>query len=274
MSSNLSGLIGKQNRHADHLISILINDVLPEFVCRYDGQNMGFHGSDLGKKRHEELLARTPEMNAESICSIGENGFYVCSVMDPSRKYLVDLSNQSCDCPDWPRVRLCKHVTTVAHFFGREDQQIQVELIVPKSKAHAPAPSSQEESPGEHSDVSATSASILQNVINVSRDFLNDVPGSQGTAQSLRMVEAHLTAIVHNAHTSENPLPDQESILPNQGTWSETTKRMGATQRQKQPHLALPNPPEAPATARIGDLNHKQQHVKFTDPYSGGVRTG
>ena len=267
-------LEGKRNRRADHLVSILIKDVIPEFVCRYNGQNLGFHGSDLGKKRREELLARTPEMNAESIRSVGDNGFYVRSVTDPSREYLVDLSKQSCDCPDWPRVWLCKHVTAVAHFFGRKDQQIEVELIIPKSTAPAPAPSSREESPGEHSDASAASASILQNVINVSRDFLNNVPGSQGTARSLRMVEAHLTAVVRNARTLENPLPDQESILPNQGTWSETAKRMGATRRRKRPRLALPNPPEALAPARIGDLNCKQPRVKFTDPYSGGVRSG
>ena len=221
-------LEGKRNRHANHLITILIKNVEAEYVCHYDGQNMGFHGSDLGKEHHEELLVRTPEMNAESIRTVGNNGFYVHSVTDPSREYLVDLGKQSCDCPDWPRVRLCKHVTAMAHFFGHKDQQIEVELIVPKSTAPAPAPSSREESPGERSNASAASASILQNVINISRDFLNNVPGSQGTARSLWMVKAHLTAVVCNAHTSENPLPGQESILPNQGTWSETAKRMGA----------------------------------------------
>ena len=55
--------------------------------------------------------------------------------------------------------------------------------------------------------------------------------------------------------------------------WAETTKCMGATQGQKQ---ARDNTEESkpPATARISNLNRKQAHVKFTDPYSGGVSSG
>jgi len=95
--------------------------MLPEYVAHYDSQDNRFHGADLAKKHQKEIHARTPEMNTESIHSLGGDRFCVQSEMDPSRTYLVDLSNQSCDCLDWPRVELCKHITAVAHFFGHND---------------------------------------------------------------------------------------------------------------------------------------------------------
>ncbi len=156
--------------------------MLPEYVARYDSQDNGFHGADLAEKRQKEIHARTPEMNAESIRGLGGDRFRVQSETDPSRTYLVDLSNQSCDCLDWPRVELCKHVTAVAHFFGHNDQQMgAVEDTVPKM-----ALPTWEGSPDVCSDVSsdasAATASILENVITVSREFLNDgVPLSPGT---------------------------------------------------------------------------------------------
>jgi hypothetical protein len=178
-------------------------------------------------------------MNAKTIHSVGSDRFYVQSVTDPSHKYLMDLGKQSCDCPDWPRVQLCKHITAVAHFFGHKDQQIEVVPAVPKS-APLSHPPIWEDSPGERSDASA---SILQNVINVSKDFLSDsAPSSPGTVKSLQMVEAHLTAIIHNSRTSDSPLPDKESIPPNQCMWTKTTERMGATRQRSNPTLTPHHP--------------------------------
>ncbi len=81
-------------------------------------------------------------------------------------------------------------------------------------------------SAGTRSEVSA--ASILENVIAISRALLSDgALSSLETIRSLQMVESHLTAIVQNACSSEGPLPDKDAIPPNQGTWSETAERMG-----------------------------------------------
>ena len=82
--------------------------------------------------------------------------------------------------------------------------------------------------PDAGSDASA--ASILENVISVSRAFLSDcVPSSPGTVHSLHIVESHLTAVIQHSHSLESPLPDKEAIPPNQhNTWAETAERMGA----------------------------------------------
>ncbi|KAH8980321.1 hypothetical protein EDB92DRAFT_1777684, partial [Lactarius akahatsu] len=51
-------LDGKRNRHADHLIHVLINDMLPNYIARCDSQEKGFQGPDLANKRRKEILAR------------------------------------------------------------------------------------------------------------------------------------------------------------------------------------------------------------------------
>jgi hypothetical protein len=121
------------------------------------------------------------------------------------------------------------------------------------------------------SDVSAVP--ILENLISVSREFLSDGPPlSPGTVRSLRMVETHLTAVIQNSRASQSPLPDKESIPPNQLGWTETAEQMGAKQ-WKRPHPTNTSP-AAPATEQIENLNQKQAHMKNTDSYSGGLWSG
>ncbi len=208
-------------------------------------------------------------MNAESICDLGDDRFYVQSVTHSSRRYLVGLGTQSCDCADWPRVRLCKHVTAVAHFFGNGDQQMGAVVdTVPET-----AQPIWESSVGDQSDMSAES--ILENVIAVSRELLNDgAPSSPETVRNLQMVETHLTAVVHNSCSSESPLPEKDAIPPNQGTWTKTAERMGAKRQRRRPRPTIASSPEPPATERIGGLNRKKPRVKITDPYSGGLSSG
>ncbi len=205
-------------------------------------------------------------MNAKSIHKLGDDQFNVQSTQ-AARMYLVKLGTQSCDCPDWPRVQLCKHVTAIAHFFGNGDQKI--ELDVPKT---VQAQSNWEGLADMRSEVSATS--ILENVIAVSRALLSDgALSSLETIRSLQMVESHLTTIVQNACSSEGPLLDKDAIPPNQGTWSKTAKRMGAKRHQRRCPATMSSP-EPPATEHIGGLNRKKPRVRIMDPYSGRLSSG
>ena len=108
----------KWNCRADHLIYMLKEEMLPYYEARHNSQELGFEGSNLAEKRRKEILARSPEVPAKSIRVQGDGDhYYVQSVTDPSRTYLVKLCNKSCDCADWLRVWLCKHITAVNHFF-------------------------------------------------------------------------------------------------------------------------------------------------------------
>ena len=87
---------------------------------------------DLTKKQCKEIVTQTPELSTSSIQSLGSECFYMQSVLDMckmylvnlgkdslldlSKKYLIDHSKDSCNCLDWLRVWLCKHIIAVAHF--------------------------------------------------------------------------------------------------------------------------------------------------------------
>src|SRR6266404_5783457 len=238
---------------------ILVNEMIPSYQIIQDRYQLEFEGLNLEVKHRMEILARTLEINAENIRGLGTSDrFYIQSVTDPSCEYLVDLNNCSCDCPDWPRVCLCKHLTAVVHFFRHGNQQFGEE-----DEGTTTTPPGRDGSPDAHSDSSANSThtnSIVKGLIAVSSDFLDDNIASSASATTVRdweMLQVHLNAVVQiSCHPNSPPLPDNEAIPPNQGAgWTKTTERMGAT-RQKRRRSGTVSSPEPSATARIGDLNH------------------
>ena len=252
--------------------------MLPCYENRCHHQEWQFDGADLAKKQCKEICVRALEISDDSIQSLGNRRFYVRSATDLAKMYLVDLSKdrtsvmstthlidygkEFCDCSDWLRVRLCKHIIAIAHFHAEE------------TNTPNPAPQVHEHS---HSDSStgshASAVPILEKMISVFRDYLSDgLPSSPGTVQSLWLVESYLTAVIQHARSSNSPLPDRESLPPNQRTWTQTAEQMGAN-RCKRPWPTNPSP-TAPATEQIGPLNRKQPHIKNTDPYSSSLWSG
>ena len=262
----------KRNRRADHLIYTLKEEMLPYYETRHNGQELGFDSSNLAQKCRKEILARSPDVPAECIRAQGDSDhYYVQSVMDPSCTYLVKLCEKSCDCPDWPRVQLCKHVAAISHFFETVELTFESVDLAIETINSAVALVEMEDSEDSRSDASAT---ILEKVISVSREFLSDgAPSSPDTVRSLQVVEAHLTAVVQSSRSLESLLPDKEEIPPNQHSWTETAQQMGV-QRQKQCHPATTSSTEPSATQHIGELNHKRPCLQDKDPYSGGMNLG
>ena len=165
-------------------------------------------------------------MSADAIRSLGSRRFYVRLAADSAKMYLVDLSKDhsvdtsksyliehgkdSCDCPDWPRVRLCKHIAATAHFFAGTPDTWPALDSVPERSQNAPL---------AVSSASDMAVPILENLISVSKELLSDGPPSlPGTVQSLRLVESHLTAIAQSSRASQSPLPDRETLPPVQQT--------------------------------------------------------
>ena len=269
-------LDGKRNRRVDHLIHTLVTIMVPSYAVQHIRQELGFEGLNLPDKRCKELLAQSPEINALGISPLGDDQFKVPSATS-TRIYLVDLRTASCDCPDWPRIQLCKHVAAVAHFFGNGHQQIDIK-VSPRARPIREGLISLNTAAAQ-----ASATSILKSVIAVSQALLSDGElSSPETVRSLEMVESHLTAIAHCSPSSENPsdnpLPEKESIPPKQGSkWSDTAARMGAKRQWKRPRPATmlsSDPLELPATELIGELNCKKARIQIMDPYSGGVSSG
>ena len=221
--------------------------MLPHYIARCHSQDLGFKGPNLAEKRREQIRVQAADMNADCIRELGGDRFHVDLATDSTRRYLVDLSDKTCDCPDWPRVRLCKHVSAVEHHFGNNIQQ----MGAADNEALPITPPPNQEASDAHAG--AATASILENVISVSRDALNNsIPSSTETVRSLREVEAHLTAVVRSTRSTESPVPDKEDVPPNQRSsmWAETAKRMGATRGKKRARASSNTPPELSRTHR------------------------
>ena len=165
--------------------------MLPRYKNHCCHQEQQFDGTDLAKKQRKEIYMRAPEISNDSIQSLGNGCFYVQSTMDLAKMYLVDLSKdhtsvmstghlidyskETCDCPDWLSVQLCKHIAAIAHFHTE------------KTNVPNPAPQVHERSRGDSSMVSNASAiPILEMMISVSRDYLSDgLPSLPGIVWSL-----------------------------------------------------------------------------------------
>ena len=215
--------------------------MLPAFERRCHCQERAFDGADLAEKQRKAICVHAPEMSAESIQSLGREHFYVRSTSDPEKMYLVDLAKDCsqdlsidylirygkdcCDCLDWPKARLCKHIAAIAHSHMLVNTVQPMALNTVSQGCEKLLDSNGSKSPASD----ASTVPILENLISVSRDYLSDAPlSSPGTVHSLRLVESHLMAVLQTSWASESPLPDRESLLPNQHTWTETAEQMGA----------------------------------------------
>ena len=179
----------KRYHHADHLIYTLKEETLLYYKTCHNSQELRFEGSNLAQKCCKQILARSPEVPVESIhVQEDRDRYYMQSVMDPLCTYQVKLCDKSCDCPDWPRVWLCKHVTTISHFFETVELTFEtVKLVINSSRTPetinlAVAPVELEDSADSHSNASAMA--ILESVISVSKEFLsNGTPSPPDTVR-------------------------------------------------------------------------------------------
>ena len=196
--------------------------MLPAYERRCHCQEREFDGVNLAEKQCKAICARAPEMSADSIQPLGSECFYVRSASDPKKMYLIglgkdrssDLSDDyliangkdCCDCPDWPRAWLCKHIAVIAcsHTLANDTTQSMVPNTI--SQEHE---SSQDSYHGKSPASDASAIPILEHLITVFRDYLSDTPlSSPRTVRSLRLVESHLMAVLQSLRALQSPLPN------------------------------------------------------------------
>jgi hypothetical protein len=101
---------------------VLLADVVPEIEDCYKWQEMGMHGANLEEEHKAEICACAPEIPLKLIEQFDQEHFFVCS-SNQEKKYTVNSNLNSCDCLDFPRVRLCKHLVAVRHHFVIPDPE-------------------------------------------------------------------------------------------------------------------------------------------------------
>ncbi|KAJ6496885.1 hypothetical protein DFH09DRAFT_945727 [Mycena vulgaris] len=110
-------LHGKRNRRLDHLLSTLLNDVLPYYALKQRRQELGFEGPDIEVKKRRRIVQESKSYTKVDIEQVSEGNYLVKSKSDPSKTYEVDLDTYTCNCLDYPLISYCKHICAVQTLF-------------------------------------------------------------------------------------------------------------------------------------------------------------
>ena len=152
-------------------------------------------------------------------------------------KYTIDLDLYSCDCPMFPLIRFCKHISAVQRYFGRSGASA--------SLFDSPSPAAEHPSPIPSSSLEPSPLDVLNS--DAVPERIHD------TVQKLERIAARLRENVSpcfslvNLNTALNEclavlgllsdagvLPVHQKVAPNVRTWNETKKVMPVVKtRQK-----------------------------------------
>ena len=163
----------------DHLIHTLIMEFLPNLEIHYKWQMLGMEGPNLAKKCHRQILMRASKTPLDKIQNIDNSHFKVQS-SNTNWYYNTDLVTTTCDCSDFPRICLCKHIAGVVHFFGGADLRPRPpgnedstsepsELVMPKSPA-------QKDGSLCHVNDTASFISTANEIICLTQQLISNVP--------------------------------------------------------------------------------------------------
>jgi hypothetical protein len=101
----------------DHLIHTLVTQIVPYYQNRHERQIIGLEGPDLAGQRERQLLSNARNTLPDSIQQFDDITFHVASQSRPHSYYEINLDCGTCNCPDFPRIRYCKHLASISVHF-------------------------------------------------------------------------------------------------------------------------------------------------------------
>ena len=249
--------------------------MVPYYQNRHARQIVGLEGPDLAGQRHRQLMTGARGTTRDSIQQFDCTQFHVASESQPGAYYEINLDRSTCNCPDFPRSRFCKHLAAInvhfPHLCKQEsgppsDPDFGGLLDQPEC---VPTPEVRRtSSPQESLQKLMQDIKLLSHQLD---DKISDLTDESAPAvmEAIRSVKYSLTAAIASTQGSR-ALPDKEDVPPNQNSWTETAERMGTKRAPKRCRL----PDEHGLTARsIGVPKGKRKRL-YTDPYAGGGRSG
>src|SRR5229473_6334682 len=259
-------LEGKRNRHVDHLVHTLVVEFISDLEMRHKRQELGMHSGDLAEQHHQQILRRAPETPLTQIRKIDNLHFEVQS-SNSNKFHHINLVTTTCSCSDFPHIQLCKHITTVVHFFGGVDLRPQpLDNVGSASELVAPCSPVQQDG----SNDSAAIQSIINDIFSLSQGLVLKGPSDPRIAKSLNLlntIRSGLNGLVFPAGDGSH-LPEKENIAPNQHSWPETAMRMGVKWNNKRTNGKVDS---ALTAQHIGEPNCKR--TADDDPYGAGKQS-
>ncbi|KAJ7846440.1 hypothetical protein B0H14DRAFT_2280555, partial [Mycena olivaceomarginata] len=238
-------LQGKRNRHMDHLISTLVNDVLPYYALKQRRQDLGFEGINIEVRKRQDILKRSEVYVAADIEPTEDTRYLVRSKSNLSQSYLVDISTYTCTCLDFPLISFCKHIAAVQRLFNeivhtvafgsdtRQDDQGHLAAssdsdtvsIASNNSEDVPQPSA---SPAPKRGVLTILVQKLETLaarLHRPRTKASDLP-------TLSTFETHLEAMLTATDTG-SILPTAQRVNSNVNGWRSTQQSMGVMPKAK-----------------------------------------
>ena len=263
-------LNGKRNRHVDHIVKTLVKDLMSNVSNLHKRQVAGLEGLDLEGTRRQQILATASSMSADSIHHVGGTKFNVASQSNPGHCYAINLTQSTCDCNDFPRIRHCKHIAAIRVHFPQlcapspSCANGSGRSAVPERVRAPDRPNQAPRSEEDGVDI------LLKDIYVLCHELSAVTDHATLDLQVLKSVKYSLKAAVASADGSR-ALPEKDVFNPNQKTWAETAERMGvrkASKRKQRPVGGDTNTERC-----IGAVKGKRTR-KISDPYAGGERSG
>jgi hypothetical protein len=110
---------GKCNWCVDHFIHIITNDFLPSFQIWHKRQIARLEGLDLEGQHRRNILSSTRNISRDSIHQVDSTTFFVAFQSRLGVQYPINLTQCTCSCSDFPRIRYRKHIAAVNVHFPR-----------------------------------------------------------------------------------------------------------------------------------------------------------
>jgi len=217
---------GKRNRRVNYIIKTLVKKFVPDFQIRHEQQTVGLEGWGLEDKHQQQILVSARNIPLDSIHQVNDTELSVASKSYPGHCYLVDLSNSTCDCDcdDFLRIRFCKHIAAVNVYFPElfpEPERSSSPEIPECARIQDPPPSA----PG--SDANEEHVVLLKDITTLCQQLMAVSDEATPNVQTLESVKFSLNAAIALANGTQ-AFPEKENFNPNQKTWAETAKHMGA----------------------------------------------
>ena len=252
--------------------------MVPYYQIRHERQIVGLEGPDLAGQRRRQLMTGARDTTRDSIQQFDSTQFHVASESRPGAYYEINLDQSTCNCPDFPRSRFCKHLAAInvhfPHLCKQESSSPTAPcdpefggLLNPPDRVLTPeirrTSSPQEGLQKLIQDIKSLSHQLYDKISDLTDE---SVPG---VMEAIRSVKYSLTAAIASTQGSR-ALPNKENVPPNQNSWTETAERMGTKRAPKRRRL----PDEHGLTARSIGVPKGKRKCLYTDPYAGGGRSG
>ncbi|KAJ7331448.1 hypothetical protein DFH08DRAFT_651061, partial [Mycena albidolilacea] len=215
-------LQGKRNRRIDHLLHILVEQVLLYYSLKQRRQDLGFEGPDVEVKKRQDIKRRSQVYVKDDIKQVKDTKYLVPSQSSPSKLYEVDINTYTCNYLNFPLIAYCKHICAVQRLFDEASDQAAATSQVPDPSAPSPTPSPPL---ALHHETPACNPLILlaEKMELLAAHLCRS--GRKGTL-SLPNLEAALDAMLIETYNS-GVLPSSIHVAPSATSgWQETRKSM------------------------------------------------